>query len=190
MDGFKHSRYVLQFNGIHIYICHYSPTSRKIDVSGGIFFNNREQPNDLDGTLSANVVFAQASTFPSRPATDSADIRPHLVALRDTLVLFKPLDEAFDSTIGAKMSVFDQDDNLDFDQSMLPPDQLPAIADRIGDIGDEFLFLEPDSYDIIVDGIAEFNDNVDLILKNNAMIQTKDGLRMLLFQTLLKSQLI
>ena len=119
-------------------------------MSGGIFFNNAEKSNDLEGDLRGNVVFAQASTFPSRPATDTKDIRPHLVALRDTLVLFKPLDETFDPTAGTKMSVIDQDDNVVYEQSMSPPEQLPAIADRIGDVGDEFIFLEPDTYDIIV----------------------------------------
>ena len=125
-------------------------------MSGGIFFNNAEKFNDLEGDLRGNVVFAQASTFPSRPAKNSDDIRPHLVALRETLVLFKPLSETFDPASGTKMSVLDQDDNIVYEKFMSPPEQLPAIAGRIGDVGDEFLFLEPDTYNIILNGIAEF----------------------------------
>ena len=114
-------------------------------------------------------MFAQASTFPSRPASNSEDIRPHLVALRDTLVLFKPLSETFDPTSGTKMSVLDQDDNIVYEQLMLPPEQLPAIAGRIGDVGDEFLFLEPDTYDKTVHGIVEFNDDVDLLMSHKTI---------------------
>ena len=123
----------------------------------------------MNGTLGGNVLFAQSSVFPSRPATDPKDIRPHLVSLRDTLVLFKPLDEAFDSEIKTKMSVFNQDNNLLYEQTMLPPDQLPPIADRIGDIGDEFFFLEPDSYDITIDGITELKDDLKLLINHTAV---------------------
>ena len=123
----------------------------------------------MNGTLGGNVLFAQSSIFPSRPATDPKDIRPHLVSLRDTLVLFKPLDEAFDSEIKTKMSVFNQDNNLLYEQTMLPPDQLPPIADRIGYIGDEFFFLEPDSYDVTIDGITELRDDLKLLMNHTAV---------------------
>ena len=53
-------------------------------------------------------MFAQASTFPSRPATDSADIRPHLVALRDTLVL---MDDNEDSEFEIHINSVDDEDN-------------------------------------------------------------------------------
>ena len=138
-------------------------------MSGGIFFNNAEKTNDLEGELRGNVVFAQASTFPSRPANDAEDIRPHLVALRDTLVLFKPLDETFDPTAGTMMSITDQDDNIVYETTMLPPEELPPIANRIGDTGDEFIFLEPDTYDITVDDIDEFNNNVDLLMNHETI---------------------
>ena len=120
-------------------------------------------------------MFAQATTFPSRPATDPKDIRPHLVSFRDTLVLFKPLNDTFDSEASMKMSVFNQDDNLVYEQPMLPPDQLPPIADRFGDLGDEFVFIEPDSYDVVVDGIIEFNGGHELLMDHKTIkVQVSD----------------
>ena len=146
------------------YIYCYSPTSRRINVSGGIFFNNQELSNDLEGgNLKGNVVFAQASTFPARPATDPRDIRPHLVSLRDTLVLFKPLDETFDSALPLKMLVFNKNVELVYEQTMLPPDQLPSVAEQNTNNGEEFLFLEPETYDKTVNGIVEFNNIVEQI---------------------------
>ena len=142
-------------------------------MSGGIFFNNQELSNDLEGgDLKGNVVFAQATTFPSRPATDPQDIRPHLVSLRDTLVLFKPLDETFDSDVPLTMQVFNTKVELVYEQTMLPPDQLPSVAEQYAVVGDEFLFLEPDTYDITIDGIVEFNDNVDQ-LREHATIKVE-----------------
>ena len=140
-----------------------------------MFFNNQAATNDINGTLHGNVVFAQATTFPSRPATDPKDIRPHLVSLRDTLVLFKPLNDTFDSEASMKMSVFNQDDNLVYEQPMLPPDQLPPIAGRFGDLGDEFVFIEPDSYDVVVDGIIEFNGGHELLMDHEKIkVQVSD----------------
>jgi len=63
----------------------------------------------------------------------------------------------------------DQDDNIVYETTMLPPEELPPIANRIGDAGDEFIFLEPDTYDIAVDDIDEFNNNVDLLMNHETI---------------------
>ena len=140
-----------------------------IDESGGIYFNNENLSDDLDGALNGAVMFAQTCIIPSQPATDEEDIRPHLVQQRDTLVLFKPLDETFNPDLGVEMSVFDQKNALVYEQSMLTPDQLPDIAERIGKDGDEFAFLEPDSYDITLTGIDDFDDNVNIFQNHDTI---------------------
>ena len=92
---------------INIEFHNFSPTFVSIDESGGAYFNDQELSDDLEGDLKGSVMFAQACIFPSRPATDKKDIRPHLVSQRDTLVLFKPLDELFDADYGVQMSIYD-----------------------------------------------------------------------------------
>ena len=54
-------------------------------------------------------MFAQTCIIPSRPATNKYDIRPHLVSERETLVLFKPLDQTFDFDTGVEMLVSDNE---------------------------------------------------------------------------------
>ena len=137
-----------------------------IDESGGIYFNNQKLSDDLDGTLSGSVMFAQTCIIPSQPATDEKDIRPHLVQERDTLVLFKPFDEHFNPDVGVEMSVFDQKNTLVYEQPMLTPDQLPDIAERLGHYGDEWVFLEPESYDIIIYGNTDFDGKIDIFKRN------------------------
>ena len=46
-------------------------------------------------------------------------------------------------------------------EKWLPPDQLCSSAYRISGIKDEFLFLETELYEIVIDPIAEFIDGVD-----------------------------
>ena len=79
-------------------------------ASPTIYFNTRPLLNDLVGTLSGSVLFAQSSVIPSRASKLKDDIQPHLVALRDTLVLFKPLDiSTFESSLGVSVRVLQKD---------------------------------------------------------------------------------
>ena len=94
-------------------------------------------------------MFAQTCIIPSRPATNKYDIRPHLVSGRETLVLFKPIDNTFDFDTGVEMFVSDKEGNMVFEKSMSSPDQLPVIAERISTMEDIFNFLEPDFITIV-----------------------------------------
>ena len=73
------------------------------------------------------------------------------------------------------MSVYDKDGELVYEQSMLPPNELPGIAGRLGEVGDEFIFLEPELYDISVDGIIDFENNLEQLIEHATMkVQVSD----------------
>ena len=145
----------------------------EVKVSGGMFFNNQERINDLEGVLQGSVMFAQTCIIPSKPATDSKDIRPHLVALRDTLVLFDPISPHFDDSAGVQVSVLDISNEVIFDEAMLPPDKLPNIPERLDGKGTEFNILETMKFDHEMNSPCHTKvtgcDNTDLetILKNS-----------------------
>ena len=61
------------------------------------------------------------------------------------------------------MTVYDKEGNVVFKQSMSSPDQLPGIAERISTMEDVFRFIEPDSYDKMINGILEFNDIANIL---------------------------
>ena len=130
----------------------------------------------MDGDLNGNVMFAQATIIPSQPATNEEDIRPHLVSIRDTLVLFKPVDEAFLPEKGVELIVLNKEEDTVYEQSMLPPDQLPGTAGTIGNFGDEFKFLEPDSYDLVIDGIENFHEAGNILIDHTTIkVEVSDG---------------
>ncbi len=56
-----------------------------------LVFNATKPTNDLSGSLEAQVLFAQSQILPSRPRPD--DKQPHLVGLRKTLLLVRPLHD-------------------------------------------------------------------------------------------------
>ena len=136
--------------------------SPKVDISGSISFNDQELSNDLEGrgnsspTLEGSVMFAQTQIIPSKSPTDATDIRPHLVSLRDTLVLFKPLSSNFDISSGVNVNVYDKSNNKIYGKrQMMPPDKLPRIAES-GD-GDIYDFLESHMYDHVISTKDEIN---------------------------------
>ena len=74
------------------------------------YFNTQPLKDDLVGTLSGSVLFAQSAIIPSRASKLKEDIQPHLVALRDTLLLFKPLEGSpFEPNHGISVRVLQKD---------------------------------------------------------------------------------
>ena len=127
-----------------------------VDPSKEVIFNTNEPTNDLEGSLWGHVLFAQNIIIPSKAATDPADHRPHLVSLRDTLVLFKPFDGSnFDVTL----SISDKNKQQIFNAIMLPPDTMPRIATQVSDDIDEYEFIERNNYDYVFSS----QDKLDLI---------------------------
>ena len=69
--------------------------------------------NNLIGNLKGNVQFAQSHIIPSKTSAATGQYWAHLVSLRDTLVLFKPLDVTnIDSTADVFLQVLDENGNI------------------------------------------------------------------------------
>lgn len=146
---------------------------------------NQKSTNDLIGDLRGHVLFAQNAIFPVKQPTEHEDIRPHLVSLRDTLLLFKPLGHDFDSGYGVKLLVSNKNKSMAFRGNMLPPDKLPRAAERNVPNGDEYLFLKQDSYDDVItsqDELSKISGNekesyfTQILLNNRSVkIKTSDG---------------
>ena len=114
--------------------------------------------NDLEGSLQGQIYFAQNIIIPSKKATDPDDNRPHLISLRDTLILFKPISSvSFDSEV--KVSISDEDGNDLFSGKMSPPEDLPKLPEQITDDIEALAwkFIEPYEYDEIIDSQEKFD---------------------------------
>ena len=134
----------------------------------------------MDGSLQGQVLFAQNIIIPSKSATDPADHRPHLVSLRDTLILFKPISNV-NPDLGVTVNINNKDNQQVFTGNMSPPDAMPRITEQAPDDIDEYEFIEPESYDYV------FSDqqSLDLIdggylrdllsTKSFVKIETADG---------------
>ena len=110
----------------------------------------------MEGSLQGQVLFAQNVIIPSKTATDPEDHRPHLVSLRDTLILFRPIS-SINPEIGVAVSISDKNDQQVFNGDMSPPDEMPRIAEQVTDDIDEYDFIEPDSYDFIFSNQSMLN---------------------------------
>ena len=122
----------------------------------GVVFNTNKPTNDLNGSLEGHVLFAQNIIIPAKSPIDAEDHRPHLVSLRDTLLLFKPLNSANPKS-DITVSVFDKSKRQVFKANMLPPDEMPKIAGVAGANVDLHDFLEHDNYDYIFSSQEQLN---------------------------------
>ena len=92
--------------------------------------------NNLIGNLKGNVQFAQSHIIPSKTSAATGQYWAHLVSLRDTLVLFKPLDITnIDSTADVFLQVLDENGNIiqwsKENKKMMTPNELPRPAESI-----------------------------------------------------------
>ena len=130
--------------------------SHPLDLSKGVVFNTNKPTNDLDGYLEGHVLFAQNVIIPAKSSIDPADHRPHLVSLRDTLILFKPLNSANPGS-DVTVSIFDKNKQQVFNANMSPPDEMPKIAGQPTSDIDPHEFLERDDYDYIFSSKEQLN---------------------------------
>ncbi|ALE90187.1 M66 family metalloprotease [Pseudomonas versuta] len=99
--------------------------------TANLVFNTNEVINNLQGSLVANVQFAQSQIFPTIPK--AADPQPYLIAKRKMLLMVKPRDN-IDSL---EVSVFDKEGKTLGSLPMNSPDQLPDTVYHLdGDLGD------------------------------------------------------
>ena len=65
------------------------PLAGPVHASSPLVFNTMAPTKDLKGTLAAQVLFAQSQVIPARPR--DGDNQPHLVGLRRSLLMVRPL---------------------------------------------------------------------------------------------------
>jgi len=69
--------------------------SAPVHAVTSLVFNSTPPVNDLQGSLAAQVLFAQSQILPAHPR--EGDNQPHLTSLRKSLLLVRPL-KADDTT--------------------------------------------------------------------------------------------
>lgn len=101
------------------------------------------------------MLITQSIVLPSRASTIPDDIKPRMISYRDAMVMFKPLtaSENFDDEI--ILNVIGKDSSIIISTPLKAPEQLPEPAEQI-DI-DEAEFIEPVSYDYIINSQREFD---------------------------------
>lgn len=121
----------------------------------GVFFNSQSLLNSLEGEFKGSVLITQSTVLPSRASRIPGDIQPRMVSYRDAMVMFKPFTarERFGNEI--VLNVIGKESRIIFSTPLKAPEQLPELAEQI-DI-DEAEFLEPVSYDYIINSQREFD---------------------------------
>ena len=147
-----------------------------------LVFNTTQSTNDLQGTLAAQVLFAQSQIIPARPR--EGDHQPHLIGQRKCLLLVRPLTAndaaplqvaALDKN-GKKLGTFRLD----------PPDKLPKTAYSLDGLPEGKIEFKPAAGPV---SIINGKDDLDKLsdpgatfllerLRPNPLveIQTADGL--------------
>ncbi|WP_457792392.1 M66 family metalloprotease [Pseudomonas syringae] len=97
-------------------------------------FNTRKRSNDLQGSLAANVQFAQSQIFPARPT--AGDSQPYLTARRNALLMVKP-----EGSINAlSVTVYDSGGVVLGSLILNKPYQLPKTVYLFGSIKSDTVF--------------------------------------------------
>ena len=113
-----------------------SSPSSKIIFNDVDMTSNLEEYNNLIGSLKGNVQFAQSHIIPSKPSNVTGKYWAHLVSLRDTLVIFKPLGiENIDDTAEVFLDILDETGKIiewsKTNRKMMLPNELPRPPSMI-----------------------------------------------------------
>lgn len=120
--------------------------------SNKLVFNTQNNSNDLDGTLKANIKFAQSQIIPVTPKEN--DHQPHLISRRDTLVLVKPLD----NVDALQVSLTDRNGTLLGALSLNPPSDLPNTSYTLPSIPDDFDFTPLPGTTSVISSQSDLNN--------------------------------
>lgn len=110
-----------------------------------IYFNEVQLRSDLSGAVQGSLLFAQAAVIPSRASMLPGDTQPRLVALRKTLVMFKP----FGSETGYTLTVRLEGQTGEHTIKLNSPDKLPGLAGQVMDAVESDL-ADPGRYDYVI----------------------------------------
>ncbi|HBC6628606.1 TPA: peptidase M66, partial [Escherichia coli] len=147
---------------------------------GALYFNTTSPENDLQGSLSARVYFAQSQVLPAH--VKDGDRQPHLTSLRKSLLLLQPLN--IDDT-PIKVEARDKDGKTLGVLTLSPPSALPDTVyhlDGVPDQGIEFIPLNGTTK--VVNNVTEVNKlsdssgvSIKTYLADNSLvdIHTADG---------------
>ena len=91
------------------------------DNNSAIYFNTSQPVNDLQGSLAAEVKFAQSQILPAHPK--EGDSQPHLTSQRKSLLLVRPV-KADDKT-PVQVEARDSNDKILGTLILSPPSALP-----------------------------------------------------------------
>ena len=146
-----------------------------------LVFNTTAPTNDLQGSLSAQVRFAQSQIVPVHPR--KGDHQPHLVSLRKTLLLVQPLKPERSSPM--QVRTYDKEGKLLGTLNLDPPEKLPKTAYDLENIPETKIdFKAPARAGVVIskrnelESLSEAEDKfLHGRLRQNAMveIQTADG---------------
>jgi hypothetical protein len=103
------------------------------DSAAPLVFNTTPPTNHLQGTLSAEVRFAQSQLIPATPR--KGDSQPHLVGLRRTLLLVRPLKPIRE--VPMEVTARDRAGKELGRLTLDPPEQLPITAYHVEGLPDE-----------------------------------------------------
>jgi hypothetical protein len=147
-----------------------------------LVFNTTQPTNDLQGTLEAQVLFAQSQIIPARPR--EGDHQPHLIGQRTCLLLVRPLKA--DGAAPLQVAALDKNGKRLGTFRLDPPDQLPKTAYYLDGLPEGKIDFEPPAGPVsIINGKADLDKLSDpratfLLerLRQTALveIQTADGL--------------
>ncbi|MCU1734558.1 MULTISPECIES: M66 family metalloprotease [unclassified Pseudomonas] len=126
-------------------------------VEPTVFFNQRPLKNDLVNGMQASIEFAQSIIIPSQSTSLPGDKKPRLVALRNTLVMFRPIGTAIDFKEGIIMKVLLENNPL-YSVKLHDFMARPTMAGKVEGFG-QADFIEPGQYDRLIETQAE----IDLI---------------------------
>ena len=146
-----------------------------------LVFNTTAPTNDLQGSLSAQVRFAQSQIVPVHPR--KGDNQPHLVSQRKSLLLVQPLKP--DGTSPINVTVLDKGGKSLGSLSLDPPEKLPKTAYDVDGIPEVKIdFTAPDAAGSVINNrrdLEKLSEPEETFLhgrlKQNALveIQTADG---------------
>ena len=103
------------------------------DQAKPLVFNTTSPTNDLEGTLSAHVRFAQSQIIPAHPG--KGDTQPHLISQRKCLLLVQPLKP--DGTTPLHVTIRNNAGKTLGSLVLDPPEKLPKTAYDLDGIPDE-----------------------------------------------------
>lgn len=104
-----------------------------------LVFNTTPPTNDLQGSLGAQVLFAQSQVIPTRPR--EGDGQPHLVGLRRSLVMVRPLKA--DGVTPISVTARDGAGKALGTLALNPPAKLPKTAYHVEGVPEEGVDFTP-----------------------------------------------